>query len=537
MIPEEFLKAVTADRGVSESEMEVLSQALHGSSIAAIANHLGIRPEAVRKRLGEVYKKFKIGGAGPGKMAKLQQILVSEYQHSQADNLFPTGGTHSGSLGSQERYDWGEAPDVSIFYGRSRPLATLQRWIVEENCRMVAILGMAGIGKTALSVKLAHQIAKEFDCVLWRSLRHAPPLKDLLDNLLKFLYFRHSGHPPNVNEKISHLLEYLRRYRCLLVLDSVDAVGQPGELAGHYRPGYEDYGDLFRRLGEEPHKSSLVMTSLDKPTEIGLLEGKTLPVRSFQLKDLNPEQARKILQAKGLYESKAWETPIELYRGNPLLLKIAATSIRELFDGNTALFLKHGTLVFGEIHALLDRQFQRLSELEKEILYWLAISRQPISLERLHEDMLLPVSVQELLEAVASLGRRSLLEKISDNEQAEFSVQPVVLEYVTQEFVARVCAELHEVFETKKPEKFVVFRSHALTQLEAKPEIQEEQQRWILKAIGDRLRRSFKSDSRIEGYLSQIDTLLQGEPPLEVGYASHNVKSLLGKKGELPEQG
>jgi MinD superfamily P-loop ATPase len=35
---------------------------------------------------------------------------------------------------------------------------------------------MGGIGKTALSVKLAKEIQSEFEYVLWKSLRNAPLL-------------------------------------------------------------------------------------------------------------------------------------------------------------------------------------------------------------------------------------------------------------------------------------------------------------------------------------------------------------------------
>jgi len=66
--------------------------------------------------------------------------------------------------------DWGEAPDVSVFYGRNAELTMLEQWIVSDRYRLVALLGMGGIGKTALSVKLAEQIQGEFEYVIWRSL-------------------------------------------------------------------------------------------------------------------------------------------------------------------------------------------------------------------------------------------------------------------------------------------------------------------------------------------------------------------------------
>jgi hypothetical protein len=36
------------------------------------------------------------------------------------------------------QYDWGEAPDVSVFYGRSEELVQLRQWVLEERCRLVA---------------------------------------------------------------------------------------------------------------------------------------------------------------------------------------------------------------------------------------------------------------------------------------------------------------------------------------------------------------------------------------------------------------
>jgi hypothetical protein len=40
------------------------------------------------------------------------------------------------------------------------------------------------------------------------------------------------------------------------------------------------------------------------------------------------------------------------------------------------------------ISDILEQQFKRLSRLEKEILYWLAIYRQPVLLSQLKADIL-----------------------------------------------------------------------------------------------------------------------------------------------------
>jgi len=81
-----------------------------------------------------------------------------------------------------------------------------------------------------------------------------------------------------------------------------------------------------------------------------------------------------------LTQDNGWETLIKVYRGNPLSLKIISTTIHDLFGGSITDFLGYDTLVIGEINDLLYQQFQRLSELEKDIMYSLAIEQEPVSL-------------------------------------------------------------------------------------------------------------------------------------------------------------
>ena len=83
--------------------------------------------------------------------------------------------------------DWGEAPESSIFYGRTEELATLTQWIVNDKCRLVSLLGMGGIGKTALAVKFAESVQEQFQYLIWRSLRYAPSIEDILTELIQLL--------------------------------------------------------------------------------------------------------------------------------------------------------------------------------------------------------------------------------------------------------------------------------------------------------------------------------------------------------------
>ena len=242
------------------------------------------------------------------------------------------------------RMDWVGALDVSHFTGREEELAELAHWMVHERCRLVAILGMGGIGKSALVSLLGKHLAPQFDAVLWRSLRDAPSCEDLVANCLTFFSDTPpTEFPPLLEQRINQLIARLHARRCLLVLDNLETLLEAEDPEGNYRAGYQGYGRLIERLGESTHQSCAVLTSREKPREIEALEGQRGPVRSLRLVGLSEEAARSLLQDKDLRgDSSAWLQLIASYAGNPLALKIVGQAIVDLFAGDIVPFLHSG---------------------------------------------------------------------------------------------------------------------------------------------------------------------------------------------------
>lgn len=202
---------------------------------------------------------------------------------------------------AKSRQDWGEAVELSAFYGRTEELDILEQWVISDRCRLIALLGMGGIGKTSLSIKLAQKIQDNFDYVIWRSLSNAPLIQDILADIIKFLSNQQETNlPEEVGARISLLITYLQKQRCLLILDNAESILQGDNDAGQYRSGYELYGNLIQRIGNTNHQSCLILTSREKPGEVASSEGETSPVRSFQMPGLKAVDGEEIFQARGL---------------------------------------------------------------------------------------------------------------------------------------------------------------------------------------------------------------------------------------------
>ena len=105
-------------------------------------------------------------------------------------------------------------------------------------------------------------------------------------------------------------------------------------------------------------------------------------------------------------------------------------------------FLSEEAVIFDDIRTVLDEQFGRVSALEREILYWMALEREPVSVRQLQNDLLHRPSFRQLLEALRHLQRCSLVEPVvcvTDGQrlrpEQRFGLQNVVLEYLTDQLI------------------------------------------------------------------------------------------------------
>lgn len=425
--------------------------------------------------------------------------------------------------------DWSQAPHSSVFYGRTDELSLVERWIVQDQCHLVLLLGMGGVGKSALSVKLSEKLVEHqsnrFDAFIWRSLRNAPPLQTLLSDLILSLSHQTAILPDDLEAKLSLLIELLHQQRCLLVLDNVESILQSGTRVGQYREGYEAYGEIFCRIADGRHQSSLILTSREQPRTLATRLLENTLVRSLSLKGLSLSEGKQLLATRGLVDSdSSVQQLVQAYSGNPLALKIAVATICSTFGSNIDEFLQQQTAAYGDIWDLLDQQFDRLSPLEQQVMYWLAIEREPIAFTELRENWIPPIPQRQLIVELESLQGRCLIETtapmLTEAKKTRFTQQPVVMEYMTHKLID--CC--HQEITTLTPH---LLKNHALLKATAQDYIRAVQADLILQPLADRLLMTLYAKAPIERLLEQLLNALRNKPLLYTGYAAGNIINLL----------
>ena len=239
------------------------------------------------------------------------------------------------------------------------------------------------------------------------------------------------------------------------------------------------------------------------------------------------------------YSKHDWKTLIDFYHGNPLALELAARHIYEVFFGDITAFLQEGRPVFSDLRELLDWHFERLSDLEKEVMYWMAIKRESISLQELKEKIVSPESRNHLPSTLQALQRRVPLERSG----IRFTLQPVLIEYMTERLIEQVGNEMtirtaevaeytaerfvQQVGEEITTGRISLLDTHALIEALAKDYIRESQIELILKPLSEKLLALLGGQTQIEALLKQMLSALREHAPHQPGYVVGNILNIL----------
>jgi WD40 repeat protein len=427
------------------------------------------------------------------------------------------------ALDRQATVDWEDAPtDIQPFCGRAAEIATLAHWILDDKCKLIGILGIGGIGKTSIATQVGQQLQGQFDFVVWRSLREAPLLNQLLGDIVEVLSRHTVAELPKTSPKrISALLKFLSEQRCLLILDNVEAIMNPGEYVGNYREGYSNYGELFHRLGTTTHQSCVLITSREPPDEITELAGDHLPIRILSLPGLNNDGVL-LLQAMAVSgDQEVLQEISDRCQGNPLYLRIIASIVIRNFGGNADAFIDSNRYSYSKIANIITDQLARLTIPEKLVVYHLSLRREPLPLSAFADHFeILPLQ-GNLAMTIDSLIKRSIIQTVGSADlQAprteRYTLQNVILELTTDQLRAELDREL------QLPQDLFFFNHLALYPTTAPEYIREIQQRLFLQPLSRSLQNRYGTES--VAHLQSLILIMNKRS--KVGYGVGNLINL-----------
>ena len=364
----------------------------------------------------------------------------------------------------------------------------------------------------------------------------------------------------SVARLIQQIVLHLSQQRCLVILDGFERVFKAGaegastasegkraptfnvsrqQQASAYKPGFEAYGELLEAIkdsarfhpseqtlksSQQERSSCLLLTSREKPREL-LVEVVDQAVRLYTLQGLSDVDAIAIIEKFCLQGTVADNREfVRRYSGHPMALLLAANTVQDVFSGSIRNFLAQDISVFDDLRSVLKDQFKRLPLTEKEAIYWLAINHKPCSLEELKTDIVARDHKANLLYTLRSLERRSLIKVVRHQGYGgvQYSLHPIVLEYVLDRFVREMFVDL-----VKGP--LTLFNSFALLKADAEESLRRQQANRIVTPILDRLKNHFKGAASAEAHLNQRLCEFRDQNPARLGYAGGNFVNLLAQ--------
>jgi hypothetical protein len=413
----------------------ILKQVWEGKTYSEIANHYNYDSEYVKTKGCELWKLLsksfgtQISKSNFVPFMRSQINLLESNSKPAPEQVI----TVSNDL-ERERIYWTTAPDVANFQGRTAELTELNNWSQDSLCRCIVISGMVGCGKTTLATKFAKEIRDRFEYVIWFSLTDYTSVKNLLINYLKILDVRseqnYADDANNIGNLLTQFVECLRTHRCLLIVDGVESILEGNGAAVSYRQGSEEYAQLLRCLVATEHQSLSVFTSSIKPKVLEYYASDR--VAFLQLKGLKQSSVDKIYRNrfKNNLTELQWQDLGDYCHYNPQILNIFVGNYNNILPEDFEWSLKEISLL-REIEKLLEREFQYFSELEKEIIYWLAINCSCKKVELLEHKITNFRPKSQLQESFDFLNKRGLILK-QDNS---YILQPLIKDYIQRKLV------------------------------------------------------------------------------------------------------
>lgn len=423
---------------------------------------LGLSREALAEQVGysvAMLRKIEDDERRPSKKAAVLLAQALAIPPEQEDGFLKVARQefaidHLDEPGEEEAFPWQTvAPPqtnlpvpATLFVGREKELVRLTELLQDPACRLVTLVGLAGIGKTRLSVQAAYRQMSRFeDGVFFVSLASLVSHKMIgaaIGNALG-LEFHGAARPEE------HLLFNLQKKRMLLVLDNFEHLIEGASLLAEIMqvaPGIQLLVTSRERLNLQ---GEWVFEVQGLPYPVNPGENSLEQIKAYESVQLFLQSALRANPRFTLNEAN-WKDVVricKLMEGMPLGIELAAAWVRVLPCNEIAGeikknldFLKASARDVPERHrslrAALDHSWDLLSLREKDVFSQLAVFQGGFRKEAARE-----VAGAELDE-ITSLLDKSLLKRVGEDR---YDLHELVRQYTN----ARLQSDTHEYIQTR----------------------------------------------------------------------------------------
>ncbi|MFB2891600.1 CHAT domain-containing protein [Aerosakkonemataceae cyanobacterium BLCC-F50] len=437
-----------------------------------------------------------------------------------------------GEVSSYYKEDLQEAINISKsqFFGRTEELNNLENLLNERKYSLINLVGMAGIGKSSLAAKFTEKIKNRFKYVVWKDMRIASSLENTINSLLNFFSAESNlSYSYASTDKIQRLIEFFKYNNCLVIFDNLTDILDESQ-SYIYKKDWQEFDHLLQQLIKSERNQSIVLVTSDEcPYSFSKMPIESRLYKKFNVPGLNLQDVRNWLEALQLYlqtgyldtdpqHEYLWERFVNYYGGNPSLLEIVAKFIEESNDGKISRLINYQDgsqySLLEKIQVHLDRQF-RIDDIEKKILYLIAINVEPLTLQQI--KIAIPGDIY-----LRKLETFSLIKNYSRaDEETVYEQIPLVRDYLTKNFINNIVSEiLHN--EPCLINEFILLDS------QAKDYIKDIQKRRIIKPIIDKLLHPTGMGGRMPIKKKLENMLLSwSEQEPTTGYMGGNIINLL----------
>lgn len=308
---------------------------------------------------------------------------------------------------------------IEPFVGRERELSQIIQALLDPYIPLVTIVGLAGIGKTALALEVAHRLLEKGEFsggIVWLDSPRANTLPALLETMEVVLsispgdFVREGVHPSlTLREGIP---AYLRTQPCLLVFDGLDAV--------------PDDKDVVAFLDRLPSPSKALVTSRRR---VGLLGQE----RVFELEPLGEEEAVQFLVAAAhrygveIAPDKAREIA-RIVNGLPLAIALVAAQAAVIPLDELEASLERKGLEAVTLQATFRVVYERLSDAAQRLLRRMAVFEGGADGAAISQAC----QVEEWQETLTELVHHSLVEA----QNGRYRLHPLIRQLVLEQLEA-----------------------------------------------------------------------------------------------------